>query len=208
MKELHSESRYFDLSYLNEGRFVDYYHTLRCALSANPKSILEIGPGNGLVSYVLKKMGKDVTTLDICEDVDADLHASVTDMPFSDSQFETVICCEVLEHLPWEQSKLALVEIKRVARKSVVISLPHDLNCWFFTGNFPVFGDLWGSFTPPQGRKSYENHPEHFWQVGSREVSEKELCRTIEKIGFKIKQKYRPGANKCHIFFELGLIDE
>ncbi len=203
MKSKFAEPHYFKLAYLNEGRFVDYYHTLRCALKEKADTFLEIGPGNGVVTWLLRKMGRKVITMDLCPEVEADIHGSVTQMPFDENEFDTVICCEVLEHLPWKDVQIALQEIHRVAKKNVVLSLPHALKCWYIIGNLPLFGKTWGSWTPPQKKRNYKNHPDHYWEIGCDEVSEKNFCQALEATGFIIKEKYRPGANKCHIFFRL-----
>ena|SRR6266581_8453486 len=52
--------------------------------------------------------------------VAADIHA----LPFKDGQFDIVLCSETLEHVTdWHQ---AISELIRVAKKAVVINVPHD----------------------------------------------------------------------------------
>lgn len=73
--------------------------------------------------------------------------ADVYRLPFPDGQFDLVTCLEVLEHL--ENYEKALQEIKRVAKKYVILSVPHEP--WFQISNF-----LRGKYL-----KTLGNHPEH-----------------------------------------------
>jgi SAM-dependent methyltransferase len=50
--------------------------------------------------------------------------ASAYDLPFSNSEFDLVICCEVLEHL--HDPDLALREIRRVTAKYCILSVPNE----------------------------------------------------------------------------------
>lgn len=51
---------------------------------------------------------------------------SVTALPFPDNSFDVVGCFEVLEHLPGELPREAIAEFVRVARRGVVLSVPHE----------------------------------------------------------------------------------
>jgi len=57
-------------------------------------------------------------------DLRIDLEA-VPQLPFADGEFDTVICCDVLEHL--NNLHHTFGELVRVSRNKVIISLP---NCW------------------------------------------------------------------------------
>ena len=57
-------------------------------------------------------------------DLRVDLEA-VERLPFDDDAFDTVVCCDVLEHL--NNLHHTFGELVRVSRKHLVISLP---NCW------------------------------------------------------------------------------
>lgn len=72
---------------------------------------------------------------------------SVYSLPFSDNEFDLITCLEVLEHL--KDYEKALSEIKRVAKKWIIISVPHEP--WFQLSNF-----LRGKYFKRLG-----NHPEH-----------------------------------------------
>jgi len=50
--------------------------------------------------------------------------ADAEQMPFSDGEFETVTCMEVIEHLPDEKLERVLAELRRVAARRLIISVP------------------------------------------------------------------------------------
>jgi 2-polyprenyl-3-methyl-5-hydroxy-6-metoxy-1,4-benzoquinol methylase len=58
-------------------------------------------------------------------------------LPFDDHAFDAVICAEVLEHL--ENPVAALAELRRVARKTLIVTVPNENVCdtqfhlWKFT---------------------------------------------------------------------------
>ena len=70
-----------------------------------------------------------------------------TALPFAAGSFDIVTCFEVLEHL--DDPAVAVKELARVARRSLVLSVPHEP--WFRVGNV-----LRGNYIGRLG-----NHPEH-----------------------------------------------
>ena len=52
------------------------------------------------------------------------LPGSVVELPFPDRSFDVVGCFEVLEHLPGDLPRLALAELSRVSRGTVLLSVP------------------------------------------------------------------------------------
>jgi len=87
-------------------------------------NILEIGIAGGFLRHCFKLFPQiSLTSLDIAEDLRPDYVGSVTNMPFEDSQFDVIVCGEVLEHLPFTDFLQAMKEIRKVARHKVIISL-------------------------------------------------------------------------------------
>ena len=104
----------------------------------SPTSFLDAGCGEGFVArHVLEALpnldvtGCDVSTGALAVAAKANPGArfvpgSVTTLPFPDDSFDVVGCFEVLEHLPGELPRQALSELARVARRGVVLSVPHE----------------------------------------------------------------------------------
>jgi ubiquinone/menaquinone biosynthesis C-methylase UbiE len=100
-----------------------------------PSTVLDAGCGEGFaVDYLARKSPQiRFTGVDISDDAvgfaernfGTHVHfrkGSVFRLPFSDRSFDTVLCCEVLEHL--DDPDRAIRELNRVARRNVVLSVP------------------------------------------------------------------------------------
>ncbi len=124
----------------------------------SPESILEAGCGEGFIISQLEsglKVGIDIS----CDAIKwADEHwegthflcGDIFHLPFKNNSFDLVLSLEVLEHL--EEPEKALNELKRVAGKEIIISVPHEP--YFRLGNF-----FRGKYLTHLG-----NHPEHIQQ--------------------------------------------
>lgn len=51
---------------------------------------------------------------------------NVAQMDFAENKFDTVVCMEVIEHLPEVEYRSALSELRRVCRNKLLISVPFD----------------------------------------------------------------------------------
>ena len=116
------------------------------------ESLLDVGCGEGIVSNLISKnfptmriVGVDVDeeVLGVGSLLYSDLSFVSSDLhflPFLESEFDVVICMEVLEHLT-RPSKI-LVELSRVARKRLILSVPNSkvfriLNALRLKGRMP-----------------------------------------------------------------------
>ena len=97
-------------------------------------SILEIGSGNGYMSVYLEENFNNVLVSDLSEEMlkhnpcKKKLKASATDLPLEDNSFDLVTCSHLLHHLSDEDKVKAINEMKRVARKKVVVYEPYRNN--------------------------------------------------------------------------------
>jgi len=104
----------------------------------SPQTFLDAGCGEGFVAQrVLRELpGVELTGCDVSDGALAVaarknpggrfVSGSVVSLPFADKTFDVVGCFEVLEHLPGELPRQALAEMARVARRAVVLSVPHE----------------------------------------------------------------------------------
>jgi len=86
-------------------------------------TILDIGCGDKVLSSQF--YGK-VTTLDVWPKFNPDVvhDLNTLPLPFEDKSFDFVTAFDIVEHLDKEHGKLLLEELKRIARKSVLILTP------------------------------------------------------------------------------------
>lgn len=119
-------------------RLIDrFHHKITGIVSRlNPASILDAGCGEGFVADIFFKAmpAVEITGFDVLEDSVklAQIRnprgtfavGDIYNIAHPDNSFDVVCCFEVMEHL--HQPDRALAEMARVARKAVVLSVPHE----------------------------------------------------------------------------------
>jgi len=126
-------------------RFVATLHELFQAESA-PKSVLEIGVGEGFLSGHLSSIHPDIefSGVDINQQ-DLDLLsakfpqirgycADVYDLSSLPGNYDLVICAEVLEHV--EVPERALEQMIKLGPKRLILTVPHEP--WFMLSNLAM----------------------------------------------------------------------
>lgn len=130
---------YYWISCNNFTNFISYYNQLNEIFKTNPKTVLEIGTGNKLIYNQLKEIGINVTSLDINKNLNPDIIGDIRQIPFPDNSYDTVVAFEVLEHIPFSDFEKSLIELKRVSKKWVIISIPYSRWKYFeFYLNMPI----------------------------------------------------------------------
>ncbi len=201
--QVHDAEHYGRPGYLTPRRFAAYAYQIAesCAAASN---ILEIGPGNGIVSYALRCIGLDVCTLDIDARTRPDVVASALNLPFRDHAFEAILCCEVLEHVPFDCLERALVELGRVSSRVVVLTLPHAAHFLSLFVRLPAVGRRSFRITLPRLRRlPYTFDGEHYWCIGRGEVSLASVMVKMRSCGLEITKEYRIPENPEHHLFVL-----
>lgn len=139
------------------------------------RSVLLIGPGQGLDTAVLRFAGYEVTTFDIDETFEPDVTGSVHDMAmFADAQFDVAIASHVLEHLAVPYLDQGLSELARVARNAIVYVPVHGRHVQlrvapgFRDLDLSFVIDLFNYFRKPDGVTPRYMSGQHFWEMGMR----------------------------------------
>jgi len=195
--------QYFNISYDNKRRWFSYYQQIEEIIKCSPSSILEVGKGNGFVSDYLKKRNFNIMTIDIDPELKPDKVADVTDIPYDSNSFDCVLCCEVLEHIPFDQFSLALKELKRVAKNRIILSLPDVSRKCRFLIQIPKVGEVRFLIPLPRLKKlTHQFDGEHYWEIGKKDFPLKEIIDEINKIeGLELIETYQLFENPYHRFF-------
>ena len=199
---------YYKITYDTKERFCSYWHQIHEVLSLNPSEVLEIGIGNGFVSRYLRDRGVNVTTLDIDKDLRPDVVGSVLDIPFPKASFQVVVCCEVLEHLPYENVSRALSEISRVSKQYLVLSIPDRNRVYRLFLHVPKIGIIKKLLPLPRIKKPIHTFDgEHYWEIGKAGYPLKRIIGDIKNNGLEMLKTYRVFEMPYHRFFVLRKIE-
>ena len=204
-----NKALYWTERYNDKRRFISYWHQINEICSYDSGKILEIGKGNGFVSNFIQKMGKDLISLDIDINLQPDVCASISNLPFLNKTFNTITCFEILEHLPFEKFNSTLKELKRVTQQYCLISLPDCRPYYRIYLQIPKIGELKRLIMLPTFKKPKHIFTgEHYWEIGKASYPLKKIIQNIELAGFNIIKNYRIYEVPYHHFFILKVLNE
>lgn len=200
---------HYSLKYFQSGRVFSYAHQIDTVLSFEPRRVLEVGVGAGVVAAALRAMGIDVTTVDIQPELKPNIVGSVTELPVDDGAFDVALCCQVLEHLPFDQFIPALRELRRATTSGVVISLPDIRPHYSLSWRLPRVGHgtLVGTrrkAPPPERIQSGRENSGHYWEIGYPDVPLRRVREGVSAAGLTISKEWRVSELPWHHFFRLS----
>jgi len=198
-----SVSHYNINSYYTIKRWSSIWYQMNELLACKPHSVLEVGGGIGILKALLQKFNISSTIADIAEDLNPDIVGSVTSLPCDDNSYDAVCAFQVLEHLPFAEFKNSLLELKRVTRKHVILSIPDAKPMVSLEFKIPKLGFRHFSFEIPYSKPPCFNDPEHHWEINRKGTSLHDVIREIKNTGLKITNTYRIKENPYHRFFRL-----
>lgn len=197
-----AKDSYADAGYATLERFSSYYYQVRELLRTKPDSILEVGVGDGVVSgYIKGHTDIAYTTADFAEDLHPDVVADIRKLPFPDSAFDTVCAFEVLEHLPFEEFEKGVSELARVAKRFIIISLPHFGPPVKALLKIPFLPEIKFALKIPFP-KSHLFNGQHYWEIGKRGYSPRRILGILRRHG-QVEQEFVPFENQYHHFFAI-----
>jgi ubiquinone/menaquinone biosynthesis C-methylase UbiE len=175
--------------------------------------ILEVGGSNNVLKANLANYFKangldhEILTLDLDPTAFPDIVGDVRAMPLEDRVVDVTVCCEVLEHMPFEDVGAALRELHRVSRGFVVVTMPHTSVYLASTLRTPrrrvkslVLNLLEPSFLKFRRRPLEWSH---HWEIGYKGYSLTRLRELVRKAGFSIQRDFRNPLFPTHHFFFL-----
>lgn len=203
-------SRHYSAPYLYKERWFSFVYQVMALAGIEPKAVAEVGIGPGVVGDMLRATypGCDYVGIDINSSLSPSVCASVESLPFATGSFDATFCCQVLEHLPFDRLAIAVAELKRITKRRLVISLP-DVSPFFFlrfSHSRRLFPWLWNGLSLPTlfpRRHSFEEHGQHYWEIGKSGFPSKAVLREFHSVGFTKIRHFRMVERPYWHFFIL-----
>lgn len=191
--------------YMTLPRMITHWHQANVVVNAASRGgkVLEIGPGAGHTTWLLRQWGMEVTTLDFDPKITPNIVGDVTSLPIANDAFDCVLAAEVLEHIPFAEFGTALSELRRISKGYVVISLPAPFVGISALLNFSGLQERGMHFGVP----FLVNHKfdgQHYWELGKRGYSISKVRDVIRSTGLKIVNEFRPAPSLYTYFFVMN----
>ncbi|MFA7302339.1 MAG: class I SAM-dependent methyltransferase [Candidatus Paceibacterota bacterium] len=201
--------RYTKGGYQSLARFISYSYQLDLIRASGARSVLIVGVGDGVVPTLLKKDPHlTVTTCDIDAELAPDLVGDICALPCADGAFDAVCAFEVLEHMPWEESRKAIAELARVSKGAVLISVPHRRTGIELAIRFPFMRSLLrrdvvrvAFLVPIRFPKGVSK--QHYWEIDGRTTTLR-MFRGLLSPLFKRRREVTAVLDPYRRFFVLG----
>jgi len=181
---------------------ITYWYQAEAVRRCGGNQVMEIGLGLGLTTWILRRWGLNVTTLDIDPALGPTCAGDIRELPFADDSFDTVLAAEVLEHLPYSDFERCLGELRRVTRGHVVITLPCALIGVHVGINLPILEPFFLALGFRQWtRPRFDG--QHYWELDRRGYSKRRIRRSLVRAGLAVEKEFRPGLSLYNYFFIL-----
>lgn len=186
--------------YDSKVRLASYWHQVDECIALGGKSVLVVGKGSGLPSILLERQGLEVTTADIQPELEPTVICDVQHFPFTDRAFDIAICCQVLEHLPFECFLPSLQELRRVIRRGLVLSLPDQGH---YTTLLPRLFRRKTVISLPnfRYRRQVFMGGGHLWEVNAPGYRLNDVQHAIDDAGLNTKRTFRVWEYPYHRFW-------
>lgn len=197
------KSDYYSDAYFSMRQLCTLSHQINEISKLKPKSILEIGIGNGFVSSFLKRSGIDVCTVDINSELEPDIVSSIEDLPLHLEQrkFDLVVCCEVLEHIPFEEFEKSIKIFKGYSSR-LFLTLPR-YKTWFGVSGFmrlPRIDKIFSIGFDFNKKKDLNSGHCHFWEVDSSPETTTKNIKSLINKHYQITDNNSFHLNRYHEF--------
>jgi SAM-dependent methyltransferase len=197
------DNTYLTLQYNSKAKWLSFWYQISETLEVSPRTVLVIGKGSGIAENVITQLSNhktEVLNLDINYAVNSDVVGSIANLPFRKDSFDVALCCQVLEHIPFEHFPLVMSELHKVATKRVVLSLPHGRKHFKISCSLPFAEEKTWIFKNPFTMYACSSQ-QHQWEIG-RGISLKQVRFHLSRL-FVIEKEYFNEISCDHRFFIL-----
>jgi len=165
-----------------------------------------------MVSSYLRSLSIDLKTLDINQDLVADIVGDVRNLQkLVNEKYDVVLCARVLHHLPFDDFELAVQELLAVTRKRLIITLPvNDLRLYLiarYTSSrfFPFSIPLPLFLKRPISKLLRKEHGSGVWMLNDSRAQSINVITRLLKENFRLTRSYRIPEEMSHAVFVFDL---
>jgi SAM-dependent methyltransferase len=195
---------YLSDNYFKFRQLCSFVHQIYDIHQLRPKSILEIGLGNGFTSTFLKRAGYEVVTADINPALEPDICCPLSELPshLAGKSFDLVVCCEVLEHMPFEEFEPNLKMLRALGER-LYLTLPNNkaLLGIGWLPRLPRFSNAEASSLYLQVPIKKPLQPMHYWEVGSLHHTRRKAILSVLRQYYSSTISRRYALNPGHVMF-------
>ena len=201
MVQVDAERHYRFSKYYTLDRWCSLWHQINDLQATDCRKVAEIGPGLGVMKRACAAFGISVTTIDFDTSLEPDIVADITDLPVGDNAYDGVCAFQVLEHLPFDESLVAISELARISRRYVLISLPDRWRRWRLFADIPRVGFLKLLISKPFFyRRPFTFTGEHYWEINAEGRSRRAVVKAFEEAaGLRCLRHYMLPENPYHV---------
>lgn len=178
------------LDLLNWNRYAFIFKEL---FEIKPKSVMEIGPGEGTLRKLYSGFAEKYETLDVNKKLSPTYLGDVRDKKQElIARYDCVIAADILEHIPFGDLASAFGNINAYLKPSgtALITIPHRLHYIFIMTSLFGHTPLLLRFPTLKRllRKKVNIDLDHEWEVGDGEHGPRDVEKVMEQAGFKIEK--------------------
>lgn len=181
---------YFTKDYFSYNQLWSFVEQIHHIINLQPHRMIEIGIGNGFVSTFLKRAGFEVTTIDVNPKLKPDIVMPVQEIRdyFKNrNNFDLISCCEVLEHIPFNQFENIIKDFSEISSQ-LFLTLPqynrfYGFGAYISLPLYPRWASVWLRI-----KKTKKLTAQHFWEINySKETKLKNIILIIKKYFPQVK---------------------
>lgn len=201
-----NKNHYDFMRYVHINRWCAYYQQINEVVNSGASKVLIIGIGDGIVADMIKNIEPDtiITTVDFDSELNPDICCDICELSNSvEKEYDAIVCCQVLEHLPFDKFLLCLTELKKCMtnRGRLILSLPDSglpLDIKLHTAHIHIRNIIkichfW--------YKDFKFTGEHYWEINSAaKYSAHKIRKDIKKV-FSIVDEYVFEYHTYHRFY-------
>jgi SAM-dependent methyltransferase len=194
-------TQYSSPNYLTPRRLSSIGYQYELAVNTRGQKFLDVGSGNGILSWLLQNNGTEVVSIDHNPGVKPNLVCVLPHLPIKSNAVDVSLCFQVLEHLPYKFLGPSMMELARVSKSNVVISVPDQTEVPSYKQQFAR--EIYQTFHLPLRWKppSRRTDPEHFWEIGVDGIFVEDIIKISEMCQLTMIKHFRNTLFDYHHFF-------